>query len=89
MARKVIDPKQPPILWDTVNSAFANINDNFTELYLSIGGGGAVDLTALSTDIVPSINSIYDLGSSARRWKDLYLSGNSRSEEHTSELQSH
>ena len=77
MARKVIDPKQPPILWDTVNSAFANINDNFTELYLSIGGGGAVDLTALSTDIVPSINSIYDLGSSARRWKDLYLSGNS------------
>jgi hypothetical protein len=77
MARKVIDPKQPPILWDAVNSAFADINDNFTELYLSIGGGGAVDLTALSTNIVPSTNSIYDLGSSSRRWRDLYLSGNS------------
>jgi len=28
-------------------------------------------------DIIPSNNSIYNLGSSSNRWKDLYLSGNS------------
>jgi len=77
MSRKTISSQNPPILWDTVDQAFKAINDNFTELYLSIGGGSPVDLTALSTDLIPETNSIYDLGSETRRWRDLYLSGSS------------
>jgi hypothetical protein len=32
-------------------------------------------LTAIAGHVVPSIDSTYDLGDSARKWKDLYLSG--------------
>lgn len=32
-------------------------------------------LTAIAGHVVPSIDSAYDLGDSARKWKDLYLSG--------------
>jgi hypothetical protein len=32
--------------------------------------------TKVSSNIVPSANEIYDLGSETRRWRDLYLSGN-------------
>lgn len=37
------------------------------------GGGGSVDLTAVTQNIVPSINYKYNLGSSANRWKDVYI----------------
>ena len=77
MAKQIIDPKKAPILWETVYDAFGKINDNFTELYLTIGGGAPVDLTDLSTSLIPSAGDVYDLGSSTKRWKDLYLSGNS------------
>lgn len=77
MARQNIDSKNPPILWDTVKTAFDNINNNFTELYLSIGEGSPVDLTSLSTSIVPSETLVYDLGTNTKRWKDLYLGGSS------------
>jgi len=33
-------------------------------------------LRNLNTDIIPSIDSEYDLGSPTKKWKDLYLSGN-------------
>ena len=75
MSRQQIDPKKAPILWDTVNEAFDKINSNFVELYLSLGSGGAVDLTDLSTSISPSTTEVYNLGSPTKRWKDLYLSG--------------
>lgn len=77
MPKQTIDPKKAPILWETVYDAFGKINDNFTELYLTIGGGSPVDLTALSTSLIPATGEVYDLGSAERRWKDLYLSGNS------------
>ena len=78
MAKKSISSQQPPIIWDIVDQAFRDINDNFTELYLTIGGGsGAVDLTSLSTTIAPVTSGAYDLGTNARRWKNLYLDGNS------------
>lgn len=32
-------------------------------------------LTAITGHVVPSVDSTYDLGDSARKWKDLYLSG--------------
>ena len=31
----------------------------------------------ISSDVIPSANVTYDLGSSTKRWRDLYLSGNS------------
>jgi hypothetical protein len=77
MSRQQIDPKKAPILWDTVNEAFDKINSNFVELYLSLGAGGPVDLTDLSTSISPSTTEVYNLGSPSKRWKDLYLSGSS------------
>lgn len=77
MARQTIDSKKPPILWDTVKDAFDKINDNFTELYLTVGSGTAIDLTSLSTTIAPSETLVYDLGSETKRWKDLYLGGTS------------
>lgn len=77
MSRQQIDPKKAPILWDTVNEAFEKINNNFVELYLSLGAGGPVDLTDLSTSISPSDTEVYNLGSPTKRWKDLYLSGSS------------
>jgi hypothetical protein len=79
MAKQNIDAGKPPILWDTIESAFDKINDNFTELYLTIGAGSseAVDLTALNTSLIPGENLVYDLGSETKRWKDLYLGGSS------------
>lgn len=40
------------------------------------GGSGNVDLTSVSSNIVPSTDVTYDLGSPTNRWRDLYLSGN-------------
>jgi len=39
------------------------------------GGGGGTDLTAVTTNIVPSSNNTLDLGTSEKRWRDLFLSG--------------
>jgi hypothetical protein len=77
MSRQTINSGSAPILWSTVDEAFNKINDNFTELYLSIGGGGAVDLTELNTNVSPGTNETYDLGSPTKRWRDIYLSGSS------------
>jgi hypothetical protein len=77
MSRQTINSGSAPILWSTVDEAFNRINDNFTELYLSVGGGGAVDLTSLNSNIIPGSNETYDLGSATKRWRDLYLSGSS------------
>lgn len=77
MARKILTSGSPPVLWSVVDDAFNKINDNFAELYLSVGGEGAVDLTGLSTNVSPSTTETYDLGSNSKRWRDLYLAGNS------------
>jgi filamentous hemagglutinin len=76
MAQQNILPGRAPIIWSTVDNAFQQINANFTELYLSIGGTG-VDLSNIAASLIPDSNSVRDLGSAARRWKDIYLSGSS------------
>ena len=75
MAKKTVNSGTPPLRWSKVADAIRDINANFDELYLSIGGEGA-DLENLSSTVAPSANETYDLGAPARRWKDLYLSGN-------------
>jgi hypothetical protein len=75
-----INPGAAPLLWSTIEEAFRNINQNFTDLYATVADDGStqvVDFTNLSTDVSPSLTEIYDLGAPTRRWKDLYLAGNS------------
>jgi len=40
------------------------------------GGGGSVDLTSVSSNVIPDTDSFYDLGSLNKRWKTLYLANN-------------
>ncbi len=79
MARKIIQSGRPPVLWSNVDEAFKDINANFLELYATILGasGEVVDFTSMVSDVTPRTTDTYDLGSPSRRWKDLYLSGNS------------
>jgi hypothetical protein len=78
MAKQIINPGAAPIVWSTVEQAFKSINDNFNELYASLDPlGGAIDFTNLGTDLIPTITEQYDLGSSTKKWRDLYLSGSS------------
>jgi hypothetical protein len=76
MAQQTITQGSPPIVWSTIDDAFQKINSNFTELYLSIGGTG-VDLSNISADLIPDVNLSRDLGRPNKRWKDLYLGGQS------------
>ena len=67
----------PPVTWEKfggeTESIFAKINDNFTELYLSIGGSG-VDLTSLGSSLIPNFDEDHDLGSSSKKWDNIYVS---------------
>jgi alpha-tubulin suppressor-like RCC1 family protein len=40
------------------------------------GGGGSVDLTAVSTHIIPDTNGVYDIGSTTKRFRNMFLNGN-------------
>jgi hypothetical protein len=73
----IANPGSPPLLWSDIDTAFRIINQNFLELYATIGGGTVVDFSNLSTNVSPSVTEVYDLGSSTKRWKDLYLGGSS------------
>jgi len=79
MARKIIQSGRPPVLWSSVDDAFRDVNANFLELYATILGssGEVVDFTSMVSDVTPRTTDTYDLGSPSRRWRDLYLSGNS------------
>ena len=39
--------------------------------------GAAANLQSISSNLIPSANVTYDLGTAEKSWKDLYLSGNS------------
>jgi len=36
----------------------------------------SVDLTSISSNLLPTTTTTFDIGSSSKRWKDLYLAGN-------------
>lgn len=74
MAKKTINTGAPPVKWSKLDAAITDINANFDELYLSVGGSG-VDLSNLSSDLGPSATNTYDLGADVKRWRNLYLSG--------------
>ena len=60
-----------------------NINDK--KVFVRNGGSivtvanfneSAVDLTSIGSNLLPTTTTTFDLGSSSKRWRDLYLSGN-------------
>ncbi len=56
-----------------------NITSLGTLTTLSVSGNaniGNLSATQFVTNLIPSANITYDIGSTSRRWKDLYLSGN-------------
>ena len=54
-----------------VNGAWVGVTE-----YAGGGGGAVTNLTAIASNIVPTANEVYDLGSATYKWRDLYLSGN-------------
>ena len=58
-----------------VSNGGKNLVNNFNERISNLENG-ELDLTNVSTDILPSENEVFDLGSNEKRFKDLYLSGN-------------
>jgi collagen type I/II/III/V/XI/XXIV/XXVII alpha len=74
MAKRTINNGTPPLKWSKLTDAITDINANFDELFLAVGGDG-VSLENLSSTVAPSSTDTYDLGTEARRWKNLYLSG--------------
>jgi len=68
----------------TTGIQYLYFNDNTSnqwaemEAYQSFSSGGTgngnVDLTSVSSDIIPSTNNSYSLGSSGYQWKDLWVS---------------
>jgi cytoskeletal protein CcmA (bactofilin family) len=53
---------------DIILSGSINIGDNLTGDTINFGG-------EINSNIIPTTNNTYDLGSSAKAWKDLYVSG--------------
>jgi hypothetical protein len=59
---------------DSLRTAFTKINENFTELYNSTGG---LDLLNVASHIVPATDITYDLGSTTKRFRHLYVGSGS------------
>jgi hypothetical protein len=70
-------------IWIDSNSAVQYIyfNDNVGNVWaemeaaqsFSSGTGGATDLTAVSSNIVPVNSNVYSIGTASSQWKDLYV----------------
>ena len=75
MTRRTITSGKAPLVWSTIDEAFENINANFNDLYASVGNAGSISFDSLGSNIVPSRNNTYDLGTAGNRWNNLFLSG--------------
>lgn len=54
---------------DPLRTAFTKVNANFDELY----SGTFTDTTDFTTSIIPRTDNVIDLGSSTKRWSELYV----------------
>jgi len=76
---------------DDVDRTTAKVDGNFLQYNAAsgkwIGAAGSlssngnassanVDLTAISSNIIPTANNVYDIGTPTMRWREMYLSGN-------------
>lgn len=67
---------------DDIDTSTALVNDKFLKYNATTGkfvgadaSGGAVDLSAVDQNIVPATTETYDLGTTSKRWNDLFLAG--------------
>ena len=73
MAKKIINigKSQNKGDGDPLRTAFSKVNDNFDELY----SGTFTDTTNFGTDIIPGTDNNISLGSTTKRWSELYAAG--------------
>ena len=71
MAKKIINigKSQNKGDGDPLRTAFSKVNDNFDELY----SGTFTDTTDFTTSIIPRTDNAINLGSSTKRWSELYV----------------
>ncbi len=71
MAKKIINigKSQNKGDGDPLRTAFSKVNDNFDELY----SGTFTDTTDFTTSIIPRTDNVISLGSSTKRWSELYV----------------
>jgi hypothetical protein len=62
----------PPLLWSDVNEVLVQINQNFDSLAAG-GGGGPVDFNTLDTNVSPTIDDGYSLGTASKQWKSVHV----------------
>ena len=58
-----------------VGSGVVATGTGATKTVTIAGGSGSVDFSAVGESIIPSQNEAFDIGSSSRRWRDIFLSG--------------
>jgi hypothetical protein len=61
------------VVLDGTDSSSSNAGDGLDLQDGTFGGG--IDLSAVDQDVLPSASNTYDLGSTSRRWNDLFLAG--------------
>ena len=59
--------------------SFSNVSvtgDFYKNGVLFEGGSGGLDVTSISSNVTPTINNTYDLGTENLRWRNIHLGGN-------------
>jgi len=66
----------PPLLWSDVQTAFTRVNENFDSVAAALGVAGLtpIDFETLDTNVSPTTDSEYSLGSSTNKWANVYTS---------------
>ena len=64
-------------LWYDSETNTIRVGDGVTPggIVISAEGNSNVDLSAVDQHIIPAVDVTYDLGTETKRWRDLYLSG--------------
>jgi hypothetical protein len=75
-----LNPTANTLWWDEVSGRlYVYYDDGTSSQWVDAspaGAGGNINLTNVSSDIIPSANLVYSLGNATRQWKDLWVSGN-------------
>ena len=62
--------------WEKLKEEFLSFKHTVNVQLGTVGGGG-LDPHNINSDFLPSTTNTYNLGSTSRRWKDIFLSSNS------------
>ena len=66
----------PPLLWSDIQLALTRVNENFDSVAAALGVAGLtpIDFETLDTNVSPTTDSEYSLGSSTNKWASVYAS---------------